>query len=188
MLESALGWVGDLARFVGSLLPRLYVVQSSHRAVKYVRGHSPVVLEPGLHVYWPIVTPVESCAVVRQVLNMPTQILETADCVPVAAGGVVEYEVRDPLAFLADTEDGYEAISAVATAAIRRVVTDRDYEALSGPALDAALTRVARRDLKSYGVHVIRARLSDLARVRPVHLTGGLVNQTIAHNHTEYVQ
>ena len=185
MLESALGWIGEVARFVGSLFPRLLIVQRSHRAVKYVRGAHVRELLPGLHVYWPLVTVVETCAVVRQVLNLPTQLLETADLVPVAAGGIVEYEVDDAVLFLAECENGYEAISAVATAAIRRVVTEREYENLGG--LDLALTRAARRDLRSYGVRVLRARLSDLAKVRPVHLTGGLLNQTVHQNHTEYV-
>lgn len=188
MLDSALGWIGEVARFVGSLFPRLLIVQSSHRAVKYVLGRTPVVLKPGPHVYWPLVTPVETCAVVRQVLNMPTQLLETEDCVPVAVGGVVEYEVADPLAFLAETENGYEAISAVATAAIRRAVTCRNYEDLNGSDLDRSLCRMVSRDLRPYGVRVLRARLSDLAKVRPVHLTGGLLNQTVHQNHTEYAQ
>jgi len=186
MLDAALGWIGEVARFVGSLFPRLLIVQRSHRAVKYVRGSRVRELAPGLHIYWPLVTLVESCAVVRQVLNMPTQLLETEDCVPIAVGGVVEYEIDNAVLFLAECENGYEAISAVASAAIRRVVTEREYEDLGAAGLDLALTRAARRDLRAYGVRVLRARLSDLAKVRPIHLTGGLLNQTVTQNHTEY--
>lgn len=187
MIESALGWVGDVARFVASLFPRLLVVQASHRAVKYIRGRHVRQLEPGLHVYWPLVTPVESCAVVRQVLNMPTQLLESADGVPVAAGGVVEYEIENAVKFLAECENGYEAIAAVATAAIRAVVTSRPYDERADDQMDRELTLAVRRDLRVYGVRVRRARLSDLARVRPVHLTGGLVNQILTQSPTEYV-
>lgn len=188
MLDSALGWIGQIAEFVGSLFPRLLIVQASHRAVKYVRGATVVALQPGLHWYWPLVTTVETCAVVRQVLNMPTQLLETADGVPVAVGGIVEYEITDPVRFLAECENGYESISSVATGAIRRVVTSLEYDDRDGSSMDARLTKAVRRDLRGYGVRVHRARLSDMAKVRPIHLTGGLMVQAAIQqsNHTEY--
>lgn len=174
MIESALGWIGDLARFLGSLLPRLMVVQASHRAVKYVRGRRVVLLEPGVHVYWPIVTPIEFCAVVRQVKAVPTQVLETADDQTVAVSGVVEFEIVDPIAFLARTEDGWNSAVFLAAAAIRRVVMKHDRDDLcdAPEATDLRLTRQAQRWLAPYGVRVLRLRLADFARVRPIHLTG----------------
>lgn len=186
MLDSALGWIGKLADFFGSLFPRLLIVQASHRAVKYVRGHTVVALDAGLHWYWPVVTTVETCAVVRQVLNMPTQLLETQDGVPVAVGGMVEYEISDPIRFLAECENGYEAIANVATGAIRKVVTALDYDDRDEAGMDEHLTKAVRADLRVYGVRVRRARLSDMAKVRPIHLTGGLLNQNITQNHTEF--
>ncbi len=187
MIESALGWIGEVARFVGSLFPRLLVVQASHRAIKYVHGKTVRELGPGLHIYWPLVTPVETCAVVRQVLNMPTQLLETRDGEPVAVGGVVEYEVTDAVKFLAECENGYEAIATVAMAGIRKVVTSTQYEGVAETGrLDRQLASAVRSSLRPYGVRVLSARLSDLARVRPVHHTGGLTAQVVQQNHTEY--
>jgi regulator of protease activity HflC (stomatin/prohibitin superfamily) len=181
VIESALGWIGQLAEFFGSLVPRLLVVQSSHRAVKYKNGHTPVLLSAGRHLYWPLMSPIEMCAVVRQVLNMPTQLLETADAVPVAVGAVTEYDIVDPIAFLAETENGYEAIATVSTACVREVVTRTDYDAVAtgGAELDRRLTRAIRAGLRRYGVRVSRARLSDFAKVRPIHLTGGLSAQAV---------
>lgn len=186
MIEQAFGWLGEIARFVGSLIPRLLVVQKSHRAVKYVHGKNVVLLEPGLHVYWPLVTPVEMCAVVRQVINLPTQLLETRDGTPVAAGGVIEYEIKDAVRFLAELENGYEAIAAVALASVRQVIT-ASVHGDEPELLDEELTVAVKRDLRSYGVRVRRARLSDLARVRPVHLTGGLLTSG-APQHMVYEQ
>lgn len=177
MIESALGWIGEIARFVGSLFPRLLIVQASHRGVKYVWGRRVVELPPGPHVFWPLVTPVELCAVVRQTLDLPAQLLETAEGQVVVASGAIEYEIRDVVAFLAEAENGYDSIRLVATGAVRDVVTDCTLEELRGDRemLDRLLTGHVQDDLAPYGVRVLRARLSDFARVRPIHLTGGPV-------------
>ena len=174
MIESALSWIGDLAHFAGSLLPRLLVVQSSHRAVKYRNGWRPMLLGPGLHVYWPVASPIETCAVVRQVLDVRPHLLETADGEAVVASGVVEYEIVDVVRFLASTENGYESILAVAGAAIRELVVESTLAELRenddvGRRLLAAGIQEA---LEPYGVLVLGARLADCARVRAVHLTG----------------
>lgn len=175
MIESALGWIGEIARFVGSLFPRLLIVQASHRGVKYVWGREVVELEPGPHVYWPLVTPVELCAVVRQTIDLPAQLLETADGQVVVASGAIEYEIEDAVAFLAQAENGYDSIRLVATGAVRDMVTDCTLEELRADRgmADRLLTGHAQDDLEPYGVRVLRARLSDFARVRPIHLTGG---------------
>lgn len=176
MIESALGWIGEIARFLGSLVPRLLIVQSSHRAVAYRWGRHVVELGPGPHVYWPLVTPIETCAVVRQVLDLPTQLLETADGRTVVASGVIEYEIANVVAFLAETENGYDSIRLVATAAVRNLVMDSTREELGAADADVAerlLTSAVQEDLEPYGVRVLRARLSDFAAVRAVHLTGG---------------
>lgn len=175
MIDAAFSWIGEIARFLGRLLPRPLIVKSSHGAVKYVRGYKVIELKPGWHLYWPIMTEVEMSPVVRQVLNLPTQLLETSDGATVAVSGMIEYEVDDVICYLAECENAYESIDNVATAAIREVVTKlehADLRAASG-SVDRLLTNASRRVLKDYGVYVLKARLSDFARVRPLHITGG---------------
>lgn len=174
-MEAAFAWLGRLAEFFGSFFPRLLIVKSSHRAVKYVFGRKRVLLPPGVHVYWPIVTEVEMCAVVRQVLNLPTQLLETKDGHTVAVGGLVVYEIDDALTFLADNENAYEAIDDVATGAIRKVIVNTILQELrAGRAkLDGRLSRETQKLLSDFGVRVLYARLTDFARVRALHLSGG---------------
>lgn len=174
-MEHAFAWIGKFAEFIASWLPRLLVVQATHRAVKYVNGWKVVELKPGRHIYWPIMTPIETCAVVRQVLNLPTQILETKDGVPVAAGVVIEYTIENAVRFLAECENGYEAVGNIAMAALRQIVISHNYEDLRGDGheLDTLLTRATQGYLTAYGVRVKKTRLSDCARVRPLHITGG---------------
>lgn len=176
MIDSAFTWLGQLAEWFASWFPRLLVVQSSHRAVKYVRGATPVLLAPGLHVYWPLVTPVETCAVVRQVVEVPAHLLETADRAAVVVSGVIEYEIGDALVFLAEAENGYLSLEKVAAATIRSYVLESTTDELreNDDMTRRMLTSMLQEDLQPYGVRVLGARLADCARVRPIHLTGGL--------------
>ena len=185
-MGAAFAWLGKLVEFFGSFFPRLLIVKSSHRAVKYVFGKRRVLLLPGLHVYWPIVTEVEVCAVVRQVLNLQSQILETRDGTTVVAGGLLVYEIDDALTFLADNENAYESIDDVATAAIRKVVVGADLSELrEGRArLDGRLTREIQKLLSDFGVKVEYARLTDFARVRAYHLSGGSLSTVELHQGT----
>ena len=174
-MQTAFAWVGKLAEFFGSFFPRLLIVKTSHRAVKYVYGKRVVLLEPGVHCYWPIVTEVETTAVVRQVLNLQSQILETRDGHTVVAGGLLVYEIDDAETFLAENENAFESLDDVATAAIRKVVVGADLSELrEGRAkLDGRLTRETQKFLRAFGVAVEYARLTDFARVRAYHLSGG---------------
>lgn len=174
MMATALGWVGELAQFLGSLIPRLLVVKVDSRCLKYVRGSRLVLLDPGLHVYWPLVTELEWCHVVRQVVVHRSHVLETSDGVQVVAAGVTAYRVSDPVRFLAENEDPYSVIDDVAAAAIRQVVVGTPYHILGQalPSTDVALTRAARSLLRPFGVQVEYTRLTDLARTRSIHLTG----------------
>lgn len=183
-MEAAFAWIGKLADFVGSLLPRLLIVKSTHRGVKYVFGSQLVALDPGVHVYWPIVTEIEVCAVVRQVLNLKSQILETKDGHTVVAGGLVVYEINDAQTFLADNENSFETIDDVATAAIRKVVISSTLDELrEGRAkLDNRLSRETQKLLRVFGVSVEYARLTDFARVRAYHLSGGPLSTVEQHN------
>ena len=105
MLDQALGWLGQLAEFVGSLFPRLLIVKTDQRCLKYVRGKRLVLLPAGLHVYWPLVTELEWCHVVRQVMVHRPHVLETQDGVTAVVAGVTAYTVSDPIKFLSENED-----------------------------------------------------------------------------------
>jgi len=172
---TAFAWLGKLVEFFGSFFPRLLIVKSSHRSVKYVHGKARVLLMPGVHCYWPIVTEVEHCCVVRQVLDLKSQILETKDGHTVVAAGLVVYEIHDAETFLADNENGFDSIADIACAAIRKVVVRSTMEQLraGSSVLDMRLTRETQKLLDAFGVNVEYARLTDFAKVRALHLSGG---------------
>lgn len=174
MIDQAFGWLGQLADFVGRWFPRLLVVKTDQRCLKYVRGRHLRLLDPGLHLYWPMVTELEWCFVVRQVMVHPPHVLETQDGVQVVVAGVTAYRVANPIRFLSENEDPYSTIDDVAAAAIRQVVVSSSYDVLGDalPTTDAALTAATRRLLRPFGVRVEYTRLTDFSRTRTIHLTG----------------
>lgn len=182
-MESAFAWIGKIAEFFGSLFPRLLIVKSSHCAVKYVHGYKRVLLEPGLHLYWPLVTEYEICAVVRQIVALASQVLETKDGVTVLVDGLVVYEIDDAETFLADNENAYQSIDDVASAAVRKVIISLTYaEIRAGRArLDGRLTRATQTALRPFGVDVEYVRLTNFAKTRVLHVSGGPL--TTVENH-----
>lgn len=174
MLDQAFGWLGQVAEFIGSLFPRLVIVKTSERALKYVHGRELVLLAPGLHLFWPLVTEIEWCAVVRQVVVHKPHVLETRDGVQVTVGGVTSYRVSNPIRYLAENEAPAESVDDLAAAAIRQVVVAHTYAELQAalPEIDDQITAAARELLRPFGVRVEATRLTDFARTRALHLTG----------------
>ena len=174
MLDQAFGWLGQVAEFIGSLFPRLLIVKTSDRALKYIHGHRLVLLPPGLHLYWPLVTEVEWCSVVRTVVVHKPHVLETRDGVQVTVGGVTTYRVSNPIRYLAENEAPAEFVDDLSAAAIRQVVVARTYAELQAalPEIDEQITSSARELLRPFGVRVESTRLTDFARTRTLHLTG----------------
>lgn len=174
MIDQAFGWLGQIMGAIGSLVPRLVIVKTSDRALKYRRGNDLVLLGPGLHVYWPLVTELEWCSVVRQIMVHRPHVLETRDGVPVVVSGVTALRIVDPIRYLAENEDPERTMDDAAAAALRQVVVSEDYDTL-GQALaatDARLTKATRRALRAFGARVEYTRLTDFARTRTFHLTG----------------
>lgn len=182
-MEAAFAWIGKLAEFFGAMFPRLLIVKTSDRVVKYVHGDRRVLLQPGLHLYWPFVTAIETCVVVRQVSVLKTHIIETSDGYAVVVGGLVVYEIEDAETFLANNENAYDVIDDVASAAIRKVVISSklDKLRLGRAKLDARLTNEIQKLLRPFGAKVEYARLTDFARVRAFHLSGGPLTQVDTH-------
>jgi len=178
-MDSALGWLGDLARWLAAWVPRLLIVRATHGGVAFVHGRRVRVLRPGLRVYWPLVTEVDTCPVVRQVLNLPTQTLMTADGHAVVASGIVVYSVADVEAFLARNFDGDQAVADLALAALRKVVVSQALAQLQAGrrSVDGLLTREARRVLGDLGCDVEAVRLTDFAQARVLSLVGMAATQ-----------
>jgi len=170
-MDAALGWIGDLVRWLTSWLPHLLLVRKTERAVKFIRAGTREV-GPGLHLWWPITTQVEVRAVVRQVLGLGSQTLTTKDGQAVVADGLLVFSIKDLHAFLVENWNAEDSLGEVGQAGIRKAIVNMDFAAVQGAMADVdnRLTKEAQKLLESFGVDVELMRLTSFARAHVVNL------------------
>lgn len=173
-------WLAQFFDTILSVFPRLLVVRTTHRAIKWRLGSEVVELEPGLHWYWPIVTELDTVVVARRPLNLPSQVLMTKDKQPVAIGGFVVFRINDVVkAFGEKNWDVEQTVREISTAAIVEIVMQNDLDALlsgiaAGPGseLMTSLTKNCKGAVQQYGVAVQRCGLTDFCVCQTFKLLG----------------
>lgn len=198
-MEAALGWIGDLVRWVVQFFPHSVLIRFTHAGVKFKRGRHRVVMlcdngmpfpvfhvfwlwyipliyiwleRSGLHWYWPVVTEYETYPIKRQTTTLDNQTLCTQDGKVIGVGGIVVTEIEDIELLLTETYDPEDTIRDYALNAITDVVSRNDFAFLQGERrkTNTQLTSTLRNELKDFGVKVIRVSLSDFV---PLNVTLG---------------
>lgn len=173
-MESALAWIGAIAEWVGRFVPRWEIVQTTHGAIKFVRGSKVVALGAGLHWFWPVTTEFYTYPVARQAVDLRAQTLVTRDDRVIIVGGMVVFEINDLEAIFAHTFMPDETIRDISLSAIHDVCCQQTWdelkEAQRSGKLDRDLRREVKRSLDSYGVKVLKTTLTDLAPCRVLKL------------------
>lgn len=179
MLNSALGWIGQLVEWFGRFVPRWHLVAATERAVKFLPGGKTKEVGPGIRWFWPVTTVMQVIPVVRQVQSVRPQTLLTADGKSVFVSGVVVFRINDLHKFMVKNYETRDNIDEIASAAIRKVIISLSFEAIQNGrgTLDRDLRAEARRALRSYGVLVESCSLVDFSTATVQNLVGqGLVN------------
>lgn len=182
-MTAIFGWLGEMMQWIISWIPRVGICRQGHAGVRFRHGHDATAIEPGLYVYWPLVTEVQEYPVARQTLNLTIQRLVTKDDRTVVASAVVVYRVRDVLKAIVDSWDIEATISDIALTATVSVVTSREYAALRD-GIDAAvkddLTKKCQKALSPFGIEVLYASFTDFCPARVI----SLANDTGVTRHT----
>jgi regulator of protease activity HflC (stomatin/prohibitin superfamily) len=169
-MDAALAWVGWIAEWIGKLVPRWVILDTTEGAVKFVRGRRVEVLGPGIHWYWPALTVFWEHPTARQATNLRTQTLVTIDDKVIAVGGILVYCVSDLQQLLANTHNADATVCDIALTAIHDVCCRMTWDDLKREqqrgTLDTKLKNTAQRALNEYGVSVIKTMLTDLAPCR----------------------
>lgn len=174
-MESALGWIGQLASWFGAFIPTWVLVRATEGAVKFLPKGLTKVLGPGIHWYWPVTTEMDVQPVVRQVLNTDAQTLMTKDNHPVYIAGLVVYTVVDLHKFLVENYDAEANLSDLVQTAIRRSIVSKNFQTIQeGRAdIDNRLTSDVQKILTDFGILVEAARLTDFSKARVTNVVGG---------------
>lgn len=171
-MDSAFAWIGQIMEWFGNFVPRLKLIRRTHGGVKFV-GSKVVELKSGWHFYWPLTTEVEVLPVVRQTHNLVTQTLTTKDDKSVIVGAVVIYEINDVIAAKGESWDIDDTVSDITQLAVLKVVNTWAYDDLKNQLYDKVeneLSIETRRQLKPFGIKVIRCGISDFAPCRVIRL------------------
>jgi regulator of protease activity HflC (stomatin/prohibitin superfamily) len=133
-------------------------------------------LGPGIHWYWPKTTEIELLPVERQTLDLPVQILWTADLQSVAVRGEVVFVIDDIRLAVCKTFDFQQTIQDVTQFVVVAVVASKSCEELEESMrctrLINELTDRLQGELKSYGVGVERAFFADFTKCMAIRVYG----------------
>lgn len=152
----------------------MVIIRTTHRAVKFVRGKKLVLVEPGLSVYWPLVTEIEVLPTARQPINLPTQRLTTKDGKRTICSAVVVYNIADLIQAVGKNWDCEATVRDVSMCAVATILTSTDYETLVDTLSDelrVRLTNACRQELQKYGVRVQNCMLTDFCRANVIALS-----------------
>lgn len=182
-MDSALAWIGQIAEWVGKLIPRLMILDTTEGAVKYVRGSRPVFCGPGLHWYWPIVTTWSPSATARQADRLQAQTIVTTDDKTIVVAAIIVYTVTDLLTLLTTTYHAQTCVADITLTSVHDVCCQMSWEELKAEqrrgTLDTKLKNAAQRQLREYGVNVVKVMLTDLAPARVLKLLQSMSQQEV---------
>lgn len=173
-MDTALGWIGELARWFAAWIPRLVIVDVRYRAVLFRRGKIVRERGPGLVIYWPLVTVLELWPVNLQTLRLESQSLRTIDRIAVEMRILVVFWVADLKTLLVELHDPDSGIGELCLGAARQVVCSSTLEELESDSseTDSRLINEIRKLIHPLGVRVKRARFTDLTPAPAMKLFG----------------
>ena len=170
-MESAFSWLSQLIETFYRFFPHIVIIRATHAGVKWVRGKHIKALQPGLHFYWPLTTEIEVLVTARQTLAIPDQVLTTKDGKKVTVKTLVVYKIRDIIQAIGKVNwDVDSTVNDLTQSAVVRVVATHTLdEILKGTADESivnTMTKEVRKELRQYGVHIVRAKLVDFAETK----------------------
>lgn len=184
-METALGWIGQLAEWLAAWIPRIVHVDARCRGVRFVRGKDPTLVKPGITFYWPVMTNLLVWPVITQTLKLRSQSLRTCDHSSVELEILVTYRINDLVALFGELHDPESGIADLCLGAARQIVCCSTLEELERDAkkTDEGLEKEIQKQVRSLGIDIRKARFVSLVPVRPMKHFG--LPQPLEHDGAE---
>lgn len=117
----------------------------------------------------------------RQTDRLETQTMETTDGVTFIVAGTITYSVTDLMALLTTTHHAAQAVIELAASAMHDVCCDYQWTELQQEqrkgTLKTKLKNEAQRQLRDYGVNVLKLQLTSLAKCRVHRVCQSIANE-----------
>lgn len=168
-METAFAWIGQFVEAIAQFIPRIFITDITRGAVKVRLGNEITELHPGrLHVYWPLVSEVRQWPIVRQTIDLTTQTFETKDIVTLQVSGMITYQVTDVVALLTSVFEPDNAVRDIGMTVLQEVLVQYTWDEIRNRLVDGSLrkelVRETQKELKTYGIKVIKVGIKDLSR------------------------
>lgn len=180
-MAEAFGWISKIIDAILSFIPRIVVIRCTHRGVSFKKGRPGTIMNPGLHVWFPLWTDLEIYPIVRQTMNLPQQTITTYDDQQIQINTIVVFRVSDIVTAFTLQWDFEETIRDICQTTIRSTLTRKKYATIMSKAddIDALLTETLKDVLLEYGVEVLKVGLSDCVRTQTYTLAAlGTIAET----------
>lgn len=167
--------LGSVVEWFLGLFPHLGVMPSTHEGVRYRRGKFVSQIRPGLYLWVPAVTRIESWPVKRTTLALNGQHLTTLDGETITLCPVVVYRVMDILKALTECDDLEDTMADLTYASVHEQVRQTTFEALQSdwPQVSRAIMEELRESVRPFGIKILRIGLESLAKSRVFAHVGG---------------
>ena len=170
-MNEAFSWLSQLIETFYRFIPHIVIIRATHAGVKWIRGSKIKAMPPGLHWYWPLTTELEVLVTARQTLAIPDQVLTTKDGKKITVKTLVVYKIRDIIQAIGKANwDTDATVNDLTQSAVMRVVATHTLGEILGGIADesitATLTKEVRKELRQYGVYIVRAKLVNFAETK----------------------
>jgi SPFH domain/Band 7 family protein len=171
-LENLFCWVPWLIKWLVGWVPHFGRLHSFEMGVK-ASGRRYKVLHPGFYVWIPHFSNIYSDNVVRKVVELPEQLLTTADGVRVRVGGLLVYTIEKIEVWILDNDDPDHGLFNEAARVLRNWVRSRSFDEIQE--IDNAdhddLTMEATNAMElDFGIDVRSLALTSFARTDSIDL------------------
>lgn len=162
-MTGALAWLNDVMQWLGRWVPRLTLVEPTHRGVLFGPRGSAQKRGPGLVLYWPITHALMLVPVTTQSVQINTQALPMKDdglMIPrvLLCSAAIQFKVEDPVAFATRILHAHALVDNRTQAAIAR---HREEHGEDRKAWALAARAELSEELKIYGVVVERLDITQ---------------------------
>lgn len=180
-------WVllGELLSSVAKIFPRIWWCPVWMSGILCVRGKYVKKFGPGMVVWWPFWTTIETCSIVRQVLNIDVETITTKDDQSIIVSGIVIYRIEDYEKYLCENYEAESNIDEAVSACFRDVIVNKTWDEIqqSISKTDNMLTKKAALALDAFGIKIEKTRLTSMAKARVINLIGPWSGNSISSDY-----
>ena len=164
-------WLSRLMDWMVDWLPTIHMVGPNEGGVRLLLGKYVKATQPGWYIFWPKIHRVYTVDVVTQVVDLRCQSLRTCDGKSIAAGGAIQYKVRNARKALLNVSDYDKALQTMALGIIADYVGEHTLDQLQDKMkLKDKIRAGVKEATGDWGLYVQGVFITDLDIVRSIRL------------------